>query len=410
MGYTIYKYFKAVVNVIIWMFLTSFLVICIYVLYHEESRLLGINFINPVYDYIKILPIWAYFVLYFILFSISSIIVFISLSLYFDIKISHGLNLKRKYYRFFTHILTSYFIIDLYKDKDPQKIVINRIKPLVKKRIQILALLESFLRIQELLTKDLSNDFKLLINNLKLQKKLKLLIFNKDFDNKILAMKVLSYLQIHTYDKQIIKYAKSENFALRTEAYAALIRLTEKDELLLNFIGENDKLSIIDINIIVNTVLRDKNISINYTALLSSVNPHKIAIGLILAKNRYIKTNLVLVLNYIGSPNNLINKLAWDALLTIVTNDDCVDIIIERFENEQDDIKLYILEKSHHVLSKRFFNFLTSIIEHQTLVVKIEIMKIFFINDFDLLETFVNSQNEEIIMAYKETSCMYINS
>ena len=410
MIYTTYKYFKAAVNVIIWMFLTSFLIICTYVLHHQESRLLGIDFINPLYEYVKHLPVWAYFVLYFILFSISSVIVFICLSLYFDIKVSQELNIKRKYYRLFTHILTSYFIIDLYKDKDPQKIVINRIKPLVKKRIQILALLESFLRIQELLTKDLSNDFKLLINNLKLQKKLKLLIFNKDFDNKILAMKVLSYLQIHTYDKQIIKYAKSENFALKTEAYAALIRLTEKDELLLNFIGENDKLSIIDINIIVSTVLRDKNISINYTALLSSVNPHKIAIGLILAKNRYIKTNLVLVLNYIGSPNNLINKLAWDALLTIVTNDDCVDIIIERFENEQDDIKLYILEKSHHVLSKRFFNFLTSIIEHQTLVVKIEIMKIFFINDFDLLETFVNSQNEEIIMAYKETSCMYINS
>ena len=410
MGYTIYKYFKAIVNILIWMFLTSFLVICIYVLYHQESKLLGISFINPVYDYIKHLPIWAYFVLYFILFSISSIIAFIGLSLYFDIKVSKGLNTKRKYYRFFTHVLTSYFIIDLYKDKDPQKRVINRIKPLVKKQIQTLALFESFLRIQEILTKDLSNDFKKLVNELNLEKKLKSLIFNKDFDNKILAMKVLSYLQIHTYDKQIIKYAKSENFALRTEAYAALIRLTEKDELLLNFIGEKDKLSIIDINTIVNTVLRDKNLNINYTALLSSSNPHKIAVGLILAKDRYIKTNLVLVLNHIGSKNSLINKLAWDALLTIVTNDDCVDIIIDKFENEHDDIKLYILEKSHHILSKRFFDFLASIIEHQALVVKIEIMKIFFINDFDLLKTFINSENKEILMAYKETSCMYINS
>jgi len=410
MIYTTYKYFKAAVNVIIWMFLTSFLIICTYVLYHQESRLLGIDFINPLYEYVKHLPVWAYFVLYFILFSISSVIVFICLSLYFDIKVSQELNIKRKYYRLFTHILTSYFIIDLYKDKDPQKSVINKIKPFVKKRTQILALFESFLRIQEILTKDLSNDFKLLINDLRLQKKLKILIFNKDFDDKILAMKVLSYLQIHTYDKQIIKYAKSENFALRTEAYAALIRLTEKDELLLNFISEKQKLSTIDINIIVNTVLRDKKLNINYTALLSSVNPYKIIIGLILAKHRYIKTNLVLVLNYIGSSNNLINKLAWDALLTIVTNDECVDIIIDRFEKEQDDIKLHILKKAHHILSKRLFNFLTNIIEQQNLMIKIEIMKIFFINDFDLLETFVNSQNEEIIMAFKETSCMYINS
>ena len=45
----------------------------------------------------------------------------------------------------------------------------------------------------------------------------------------------------------------------------------------------------------------------------------------------------------------------------------------------------------------------------QTLLVKVEAMKVIFNNDFDLLSGFTNSKDEEIIKAYNETSCMFIN-
>ena len=409
MKYLFFTHIRGLAKKLIWLSISIFIGVCIYVFYHSETRLLGINFTNPLYEYVENMPFWVYLVLYFIIFSLLSSFIFISLSHYFNIQRSQSLNIRDRYYRFFTYVLTSYFIIDLYKDENHRKNLLLKIKPFIKTRKQVLALFESYLRIQETLTKNLSVDFKLLLNDLNLQRKLESLIFNTDFDDKILAMRMLSSLQIQTCDEQIIICGESKNFALRTESYAALIRLMEKDEHLLNFIGEKHKLSILDINIIVNEVIKNKKMDINYRALLSSANEQKIVIGLMLAKYRYRKNkkNLVLILDHIGSSNDLINNLAWDALLTLVPDDDCLDLIIDRFENEQDDIKLNILEKSHHVMSKRFFNFLASIMEHQTLIVKIEAMKIIFQNDFDLLESFINSENDEIRMAYEETACMY---
>jgi len=403
------KYLSTFLKKLVGLGIITFIAVCIYVFYRSESNILGINFTNPVYEYVENIPFWVYIVLHFTVFSIVSAFLLTSLSHYFNIQKSRSLNIKDRYYRFFTYVLTSYLIIDLYKDENHRKKLLLRIKPFIKTRKQILALFKSYLRIQETLTTDLSGDFKHLMNDLNLQKKLESLIHDQDFDNRILAMRMLSYLRIHSFDQQIFKCAKSRNFALRTEAYAALIRLMEKDEHLLNFIGEMHKLSILDINIIVNEVLKNQKMDINYRALLSSANQQKIVIGLILAKYRYRKNekNLILILNHIGSSNDLINSLAWDALLKLVPDDDCVDLIIDRFENEPDHIKLNILEKSHHVMSQRFLNFLASSIEDQTLIVKIEAMKIIFQNDFDLLEDFMNSQNDEIKMAYKETACMY---
>ncbi len=409
MRHIILKYIKPLVKIFFWLSLSIFITICVYVFYRSESRILGISFTNPLYLYVENMPFWVYLVLYFIVFSILSAFIFISLSHYFNIQRSQSLDIRDRYYKFFTYILTSYFILDSYKDENHRKNLLLRIKPFIKTRKQILVLFESYLRIQENITKNLSADFKLLMTDLNLERNLESLIFNSNFDNRILAMRMLSYLQIHTLDKQIIVCAKSKNFALRTESYAALIRLMEKDEHLLHFIGDMHKLSLLDINIIVNAVLKNKKMDINYRALLSSANEQKIVIGLMLAKHRYRKNkkNLILILDHIGSPNDLINTLAWDTLLTLVPDNDCVDLIIDRFENEKDAIKLNILKKSHHVISKRFFNFLASIMEHLSLIVKIEAMKIIFKNDFDLLEDFMISQNDEVKMAYEETSCMY---
>ena len=411
MKYLIYKYISASLKILFWVSITAIVAVCIYVFYHSESNILGISFTNPIYEYVKDMYFWVYLVLYFIVFSILSAFIFIGLSHYFNVKRNQRLNTRDRYYKFFTYILTSYFILDLYRDENQRKKLHLKIKPYLKTRTQIHALFESYLKIQDTITKNLGEDFKLLINDLNLQKRLESLISNKNFDDIILAIRMLSYLQIHTCDKQIMICGNSDNFALRTEAYAGLIRLMEKDEHLINFIGEKHKLSLLDINVIVNQVLKNKKMDINYRALLSSSNQQKIIIGLILAKYRYRrnKRNLILILEHIGSSEDLINNLAWDALLTLVPDDDCVDIIIDRFENEDENIKLNILEKSHHVMSKRFFNFLASIMADQPLIVKIEAMKIIFRNDFDLLDNFMNSENEEIKMAYKETACMYIN-
>ena len=411
MFFSIFKYNKVDVITVLLCCSALFAAIGVCIFFLQESVLIGIHFNSFSYELIENMPVWIYVVICFIVVSVLCLFVFIGLSLYFDLRRSWYETLKERYYQFFTIILTTFFITEVYADQDNRKKLLRRIKPFVKSRIQLIALFDSYLRIQEMLTTDLSEDCRFLISVLNLQRKLDDLINYRRFDDKILAMRMFSYLRIHSCENQIINCAKSDNIALRTEAYAALVRLMEKDEYLIHIIGEGHKLSLVDVNVIVNAIINNKKMNVNCQILLSSANESKIIIGLILVKYGYEKgrVNLALINNHIGSSNPLIKELVWDALLYIMPDNDCVDIIIDRFEGESNAIKLLILEKSHHVLDKRFSNFLASIIEHQTLLVRIEAMKIIFTNDFDLVETFMSSDNDQIIKAYNEVSCMYIN-
>src|SRR6056297_572816 len=407
----ILSYVKKILIILFWLILSIAVVACIYVFYRSETEILQYKIINPFYEYVEKMPFWIYLVLYFTAFSLFSVFLFIALSIYFSIQRNRSSKAIDRYSKFFAFVLTNYYLSSIYQDDNFQKNLIKKLKPFVKKQIQLEALFRVYTKIQETLAMDLSDKFKRLVSNLNLYKKIDDFLFDEDFDNRILAMKVLSYLRIHNNEKQIIKYSDNKNFALRTEAYAALIRLMKNDEHLVKFIGNKHQLSVLDMNIIVNAVLKNFKLNIDYKGLLSSENPRKIMIGLMLAKYRYRKNsrNLILILNHIGNADAMLNKLAWDALMTIVPENEVIEIIIDRFENEQEDVKLLILKKSHNIENQRFLTFLDKIIKNKPLLVKVEAMKILFENDFDALANYTNSQNEEIQKAYKETACVFIN-
>jgi len=407
----ILSYVKKILIILFWLILSIAVVACIYVFYRSETEILQYKIINPFYEYVEKMPFWIYLVLYFTAFSLFSVFLFIALSIYFSIQRNRSSKAIDRYSKFFAFVLTNYYLSSIYQDDNFQKNLIKKLKPFVKKQIQLEALFRVYTKIQETLAMDLSDKFKRLLSNLNLYKKIDDFLFDENFDNRILAMKVLSYLRIHDNEKQIIKYSDNKNFALRTEAYAALIRLMKNDEHLVKFIGNKHQLSVLDMNIIVNAVLKNFKLNIDYKGLLSSENPRKIMIGLMLTKYRYRinSRNLILILNHIGNADAMLNKLAWDALMTIVPENEVIEIIIDRFENEQEDVKLLILKKSHNIENQRFLTFLDKIIKNQPLLVKVEAMKILFENDFDALANYTNSQNEEIQKAYKETACVFIN-
>ena len=405
------QYIKSTLNKLFWFVLILLFAILFYAFYQHKTELLVFNFVNPYYEFIHGFPFWVYIVFCFTFLAIICVFIFFILSLYLSVKRNRESALKEKYFSFFAYILTSYFLSDLYKKETHRFNLFQKIKPFLRTRIQLVSFLDAYLTIQETLTLNLSDDFKLLMNHFNLQKKIESFIYNSNFDEKILAMKMLSYLRLNTRNAQIRKIAESKNHALRTEANAAIIRLMEKDELLVRFIGEKHHLSFLDINIIVNAILKNHKMNIDYRALLSKKNIRKNMVGLILAKYRYRenKSNVTLILNHIDAPNPTIKELAWDALLSIVPEGEALDIIIDHFENEPEDIKLLILQRSRNVINKRFFNFLNEIIYHQPLLVKIEILKIILKNGFDAREKYEKAQDEELKMALNEVTCVFNN-
>ena len=410
MNFHISIYIKNFFVTLFWFILTFSVGLSVYAFYMKETEIAGFYFKNPVFDFVYSIPLWVYIIICFTFSSILSVFIFVELSIYNSIQRERFNKLNLTYNRFFNYVLTNYFLNDIYKKKEFRRFFFKRIKPFLKNRVQLLSFFESYLKIQETLLIDLSYDFKLLVKYLKLTPKIESFLYNKNFDDKILAMKIISYLRLRTYNKQILKFAQSNNFALRTEAYASLIRLMETDEHLLNLIGTKYNLSLLDVNIIVNAILKNNKMNINYNALIFSENINQTMIGLLLAKYRYKKTttNLKLIKNYLGNSNLILNRIAWDTALTIVPEDDMIDLIIAHFKNEIDDIKILILQKSKNIASKRYIHFLQEIIQQQPLLIKIEALRIIFENDFDLLATFANSKDKEIEKAYNEVSSIYI--
>jgi len=407
----IITYFKRIIRLIFISLIISLLLFLVYFFYTPSINIAEISINNPFYVYVADLPIWLYLIVYFIVISFINLFIFFSFSIYFDFVKTLKENAKNKYDLFFAEKLSNVLLLSKYNDELSLKEYAKELKPYLKNRTQLESFFNAYTKMQELLAINLSPNFLIIVNHLKLNNKLKSFLYNDNLDERIIAMKVLSYLRITGFEKQIISYSKSKNYALRNEAYAALIRLMETDKPLLNLIGEEYNLSMLDINVIVNSVIKNHKMDINYQALLASLKQRKNIIGLILAKHRYKKeySNLILILNQIGSPDAVLNKLAWDSFLKLVPDNEGVDIIINKFKSESDDIKLLIIKNSYHLNDKRFYDFLHEVIDNESLLIKIEAMKILFNNNINLLAKYNDSSDIETNKALKEVSDIYIN-
>ena len=412
MKYIVLEYTRSYLLKLVWLVITILTLSCIYAFYVHQITLGDFVFVNPFYDWIHAMPWWIYIVLWCIVISGLGVLLFISLSLYYGFVRSNVSALHNRYYRFFTNLLTHYFLSDHYANEEGHQKLIRTLKPHIKKRTQIIAFIEAFLKIQETVTYQLGSDFNWLMHQLKLEKHALILIHSRSFDKKILAIKLISHLGITSYSKQILKFAQSTNEAIQTEAYATLIKLMETDKNLVSLITDQKNLSIMNVNIIVNAVLKNQVTKVNDNALLLSQNPRLMIVSLLLTKYGYRnkKSNFIPILNYTSGEDKEFSKIAWEVLLLLTPKDELIDIIIDRFENEREDVKLLILKASKNLNDKNFLDFLEKIITIQPLLVKIEIMSIFFKNDFDRLTHFINSENEELNKAYKEITSVLITN
>lgn len=408
---TNHNHFKPIVTALLWISLSIYVIFSFYAYYHPETKLYGILFTSHIPGFIEKIPVWLYFFIHLTLFSIISFIVFITLSLYHGIRRGRGEKLIKRHFRFFTYALSIYFSNERYRKEENRTIFLNRIKPFVRKRIQLISFLESYLRLQELVAKNLSDEFKLLIEDLNIQKKIESFLYSRNFDDVILALKVLSYLRIKTGIEQIKLLAKNKNFVIRAEAYASLVRLMDDGKSFIDFIEDEHQLSVLNINTIVNAILKNNKENIECNSLLTSNKERRVMVGLVLVKYRGSKDPVSkdLIRNYLGHPNQMLNILAWNALLTILPENEAVDIIVEKFDQETDSVKLKILENCQNITDQRFYDFITKNMGHQSLLVKVEAMKIIFKNTPNKLSSFADSQDRELKMAYDETVCIYIN-
>jgi hypothetical protein len=258
----------------------------LFFLYQPKLNFWGVELVNPAYNLFD----WqVLLILYIISICLLSIIFFISLILHFTFQVEKTQKRVSRLTHFFIPTLIEYLYSEKY-DSDKEKIALYRtLSRFTKNKKHIEALFIAITRIQEAVSIDNSDKYKVLINELNLQRALTQFLYSFNLSDRIIAIKIISYLRIRNTDyiKRIEGYSNSNNFALRNEAYTGLIRLMEQKQQLSAFIGNKHKLSLLDINVIVNAVIRNTKISIDYLDLLSSPLERKVITGLLLAKSRY---------------------------------------------------------------------------------------------------------------------------
>ncbi len=404
-------YIKTVLKILLWLTISISIFSLGYYFYQPGITIFNINIHNPFYEYIESLELWLYLVVCFSVITIINVFILIFLSLYYDYTREIKTKLRLRYETLFSEKIAEYLLSDKYDDKTKISAFVNSIKRFTKKRIQIESLFSIYTNIQENLAVNLSDKFKILLKELGVYDKQKSFLYSTKNDKRILAMKMLSYLRISDYRDRILQYTQSKNFALRTEAYAALIRLMEKDDSLLVFIGIKHRLSLLDINVILNAVLKNFKTDIDYPALINSDLESKTILGALLIKHRKLKeySDLLFQQQHFESRDILFKQVMWDSYLELVTENEAVDTILKHFNNEPDDVKHVILEKVDTITNKRFLNLLVNTIESQTLLNKIEALKLLFNNDVDKFISFKDSKNPEIVMAVNEVSDININ-
>lgn len=404
------KHFKTIIKTITVSLIIALLLFLVYFFYQPQVIFTSnLEISNPFYDYVKDFPLWLYLVIYFIVISFINIFIFIVLSFYFDYIRNKKQNAIAKYEQFFTKKLSEYLITESHKDEESLQTFKKSLKPKLKKKSQIIAFFNIYTKIQETLVIDFSDDFNSLIRELNLSKKLRSLLFSSDFSNKILALKTLSYIRNTEYLETFLKYSKSKNYAVRTEAIAAIYRIKSKTELKDFTIGERHLLSLIDINVIVNAIIKNKKTAlVNHEALIKSNKDRKKILGLLLSKFQLTKSPADLVQNATND-EELINKVEWNTLLALLDTNEATEEIISRYFSESEDVKLSILHNSFKINNSKFNQFLTDVIEKEPLLHKVTALKILFNNDLSIFAKYMGSKNHDIAMAFKEVSDVHIN-
>ncbi|WP_075603176.1 hypothetical protein [Saccharicrinis aurantiacus] len=400
----ILHYIKWIIRVVL--LLIPFVIL--YLLFLPSITINGAQYINPFIH----LEWWTILVGYFIFICAGGVLGFVLMSSYITYKRARVANLLPRLTSLYVNVIVEYLYADKYKTKAERDGLRKTMKRFGNQKMRVEAFFLSIAKVQEMVAENHSEEFKQLIKEINIEKYIDQFLYSYHLSDRILAMRFISYLRIkeQRYIDCLFKYSKSNNFALRSDAYAALIRMVEGDNKLAEFVGTSHDLSLLDINFIVSAVIKNFKMNIDYHDFLASPIKRKIIVGLILSKYRYRKSrkSLILILNFIGNEDYTINYLAWDAFLNLVPKDEAADIIVDRFFQENDRIQLMILKSSYGIYNNRLYDLLEKAIVKGCLQVKLESMRILFKERFDRISKFYKSEDSDIKVVLREVADIHI--
>ena len=364
---------------------------------------------NPIYNKF---PVWAVVIFVFIIFSLASFFMFFVINIFLTSTRKKTDKQSKRLQGLFIRLVISYLYPVEYSIDEEHK-TIARIKKFLYNSFSKKEFLISITRIAEDINTDFSYQFKSLILKLKLDRIVTTLLYSANLSEKVLAMHIIYYLDLsnESYIKKIMKYSESHNFALRLESYITMIRLMKDEGQLVEFIGKKYSLSMLDINVIVNAILNNPMLKIDFIKLLSSEKTRKILIGLLMAQYKYRDNSrsIILILNQLDNENLMVKKLAWDAYLSLVPEKEGFDLIKEHYHELDYNVKIMIIKHFDFYNNQPEIDFLDEIILSEPVSIKIEALKKMFKLNMKTFIKYVEIEDPIMVSVCSEVIDLNIN-
>lgn len=350
---------------------------------------------NPYYLDTEDLPRWLYGVEYLcFVFIFCSILFFIMILLYKSYKNKRD-NTRKKYKDLFAISLSDYLYSDQQFSDEEKAIKIKDFRKMMKddysKRIFI-----NTLRQAMNLTRGPVRDLSIKIfYAFEFNSFIYGYLHGPYIKKKIFALKVISDFKMEGYEKYIIKLTQQQsNYILHSEALVTLINISKENNLL--FLTENNiKLSLWDINTIINTlddVLRFKLISI--ITLIESEEPEISALGIILARLDKRVELKETIRGKIGNTNEMVNEEACITFTSFAEDQTDYDFMIHSFGIASEKAQQAIVNSIGRCPDKNIaIQFIDYVIENKSLKLKTEALKQLLNIDLSLIKKYQKSDN-----------------
>ena len=393
------------------LFILGVLFLCylFYFFYLPEINIGETTVGNPFYSYVISLKWWQYIVVYTTFLSVFSVIVFLVLSLYVSTKKEYFKKRRFAYRLLLSEKLIEYIYGDIDDNRGSGVDFINFFKEEIKTNLSKEVLFSVIVELQETVADNLSGKLTRLFEELRLEKDLIYFLYSRNMSEKIIAIKVISYLNIKGFEDILLKYSKSNNYVLRTEAIPAIIRLMG-EEGLKALLHHKYPISKLDVNVIVNAILNNKIDKIDYISMFKSENPRLLAIGLLLVKFNSKAEYKYLVREVLHNKSEYLRDIAWDVFSFLATSKDDFIFMTENFDMETSGNKLTIIKGlSRSVDIEYFYEFLDKVVERERGILKKEALDIFFENSIERLYSYRESKNKDVVAAYKEVIDINLN-
>jgi len=365
---------------------------------------------NPIFQYFQYLSWWKHLVVYFTIICFINAFIFLIASFYYNYKKDKTLKKEKDFSFNFTQKMISYLYSDHFNSQSDNEEYYRYFRKNVKGRLAISVFFDVIVKIQNLISEDFRMKFNDLIDEIKVRNNLEYFLYSKNLSEKLLALKMISFLGIHKYDSSIEKFIKSKNYALRNEAVMAYMRLAESNN--LDFLlSQQYHLSTLQINAIINSVERSlKDDKTNYGKLMDSNQSRVNVAGAMLIGDKDQPEYRQLLKTALADKNNMLREVAWEAYANIGKTENDIAFMLSNFENETQENKQTILKGLKGVeLNDSLKEFLDKIVKNESILIKIFALRLIFEDDMNNFIAYQKLNDVKIGIACREVADFNIN-